>query len=121
MFPRYAHLPWYRRSWKEIQFYFPQFNQNANAPDKLTLTSHLRVVVKANFKAILKLGDTHKGTATQTTKSGQNEKIVQELWNVFSRVANTFPFRSDRNSEGNGKWVNVVKNGPSKICGRQKF
>ena len=39
----------------------------------------------------------------------------------FSRVANTFPFRSDRNSEGNGKWVNVVNNGPSKICGRQKF
>ena len=41
------------------------------------------MVVKANFKAMLKLGDTHKGTATQTTKSGQNEKIVQEQWNVF--------------------------------------
>ena len=41
---------------------------------------------------MLELGDTQKENAPQTTKSGESEKIVQELLHTFSRTADPFTF-----------------------------
>ena len=61
----------------------------------------LVVAVSANFKTMLELGGTQKENTPKTTKSGKNEKIVQKLLRIFSRVA--YPFTFDKTSNVNNK------------------
>ena len=51
---------------------------------------------------MLELGGIQKENAPRTTKSGKSEKIIQELWRAFSRVANPFTF--DRTSDVNNNY-----------------